>query len=270
MIGPMATTGKAGSRDPLAPYRGRVGSNLRDRLTWALQLAQRPAETITPGDLENLRYEMAAALEAGGHKTESVESPRIPDAEEAQAIHARLKDFFEKLLEEEEIPLDGSLRKQVYKLNRGSGKWERWELGTPNSVDALLEQLIPPYGHLIRECEAPRALGKGERCGVWFVAKRDWQTFCSARCNNRAGAQAFREKKKEKEQKNRRRQKRRRSATSRPSSSRGARRPAASRPPSDLPGRPLPTAAGPARKRRDSSRKVASSYGPRPDSTAPN
>jgi hypothetical protein len=183
------------SHDALAPYRERIGLRPRDRLTWALQLAQRPADGLTPGDWENVRGEIAAALEAAGYQDEAVQSVRLPDLEEARAIREGLATFFVRLLHGEEIRPLPSQRRPVYRFNRGSGLWQRWELGRPDSVDALLERLVPVYGHLIRECAAPRVRGaSGQRCSVWFVATRSYQTFCSARCHNRAGARAFRAK----------------------------------------------------------------------------
>jgi len=181
-------------------------------------LAQRPLSAITPADWENIRHEIAAALEASGHGDESVQSDRLPDVEKAQKIHADLANFFGQLLLGEEIRPDSfrSVRSPTYRFNRGSGKWERWDHGKRDPVDVLLEQLIPTYGHLIKVCAAPPARGEaGERCGTWFVAWRPPQIFCSPKCHNRAGAKAFREKKKEKDKR-----KRRRRATSRSSSAR--------------------------------------------------
>jgi len=193
---------KAPHQDPTARvgqqfalYRTRVGSRPIDRLTWALRLAQRPRDTITAADWENIRHEIAASLETSGHRGESVQSVHLPDVGEAQEIQVELATFFGKLLRGEEIYPKPSLRRPTYRLNRGSGRWERWELGTPDLVDALLEVLIPAWGHLIRECAALRVRGKGEeRCGTWFVAWRPYQIYCSARCHNRAGARAFRER----------------------------------------------------------------------------
>src|SRR5215470_3110849 len=93
----------------LGVYRARIGPRPVDRLTWALRLAQRPLSAITPADWENIRHEIAAALEASGHRGESVQSDRLPDVEEARKIHADLANFFGRLLLGKEFKPDRSV-----------------------------------------------------------------------------------------------------------------------------------------------------------------
>lgn len=50
-----------------------------------------------------------------------------------------------------------------------------------------LGKLLLDFGHLVKECPAPKLRGKpGELCETWFVASRPNKLYCSSACQSRA------------------------------------------------------------------------------------
>lgn len=57
----------------------------------------------------------------------------------------------------------------------------------PVSAARALGKLLVDYGHLVKECPAPKLRGKpGELCETWFVASRPNKLYCSSACQSRA------------------------------------------------------------------------------------
>jgi hypothetical protein len=66
---------------------------------------------------------------------------------------------------------------------------QTWEL----RARVRLARVIEEAGHLLKECPAPAPRGEaGDTCGIWFVASRPNQEYCSATCQSRATTRAQR------------------------------------------------------------------------------
>ncbi len=56
-----------------------------------------------------------------------------------------------------------------------------------------LGKLLVDYGHLVKECPAPKLRGQpGETCETWFVASRPNKLYCSSACQSRATTAGYR------------------------------------------------------------------------------
>src|SRR5262249_12687812 len=126
-------------RAALDAYRARVGPRPIDRMNWAIRVAQQPAGALTPGVQADLPYEIAAFLEAEGYRADT-QLVHIPGPGEIEDFRRELTKIFRQLLAGEEIRPQPSLRRPVYRFNRGAERWERWELGKSNFIDFLLEK----------------------------------------------------------------------------------------------------------------------------------
>ena len=70
-------------------------------------------------------------------------------------------------------------------------RWDGVEFGWPGRAAQTLGDLIEKEGSFLKECPAPLPRDE-EACGVWFVAKRPKQEYCSATCQSRASTRAAR------------------------------------------------------------------------------
>lgn len=188
----------------------RIGTEPRDRLRWLVGLVQRPPAGQTAGDRENLRLELGAFIYADGPRgrwigtvsfTESgpVYDNWLPEGK-IKPILRWLGEMVTAAVRREPVWLDPGVRRErrglfwsqdrgrFYEAPSGEVSWDR-------RAARALANLLKDYGHLLRECPAPAIRAKaGETCGVWFVAQRPDQEYCSTTCRSRAGARAWREK----------------------------------------------------------------------------
>jgi hypothetical protein len=190
----------------------RIGKTPRARLAWAVNLVHRDLKSLTPGDYENLRLELAAFLyrpipdryfrhlkahlgELPSRPLEPVPWPEVPD------ILHRIREVIECVVRRE--PFSALENAGTLRLiwNQHERRWFHVFITQDSLADQAADTLWPlivAWGHLVRTCPAPKKRGKpGEACGAWFVAKRPNQLFCTSMCQSRASTRAKRNRERE-------------------------------------------------------------------------
>ncbi|MBI4537171.1 MAG: hypothetical protein HY712_04350 [candidate division NC10 bacterium] len=186
----------------------RVGTTPRERLAWVVAAVQRQPKDMTPGDRQNLRVEMAGFYH---FETHAQGTPYIPTEEEAQEALRAFGQAIQRAVRRERISAGEIITEATGRRVRagelvsdlaavwdsGAGRFVAWDCTTaewPTRATFALVRLIVESGHLLKECPAPASRGKeGEMCGVWFVANRPTQEYCSGTCQSRASTRAARE-----------------------------------------------------------------------------
>jgi hypothetical protein len=188
----------------------RVGTTPRERLAWAVRAVQRSRKEQTPGDWDNLCTELAefasedgmirSALDWGGAAEKRKEWGQ-PNREEALAMLTRMGEMIEATVRRQPVrvgTVHGTLflyRINVRFENRPLAVWvPRWDgvkFDWTERAAHILGGLIRMTGSLLKECPAPLPRDE-EACGVWFVARRPKQEYCSATCQTRASTRAAR------------------------------------------------------------------------------
>jgi hypothetical protein len=185
----------------LNPYIDRVGRSPQGQLGWALRLAQRQPESMTPGDWDNMRHEITAFLALHGYSSQSPVGHRLglPPEEVAHEIRKQLHEILAAVIQRGPDPIHlGRIQTMLGLCWRDDvQRFTRWTASTgyPSLIASALQPLLEQHGHLVRACGAPSPRGGAdETCGLWFVAARVQQRFCSPRCQSRATTRAYREK----------------------------------------------------------------------------
>jgi len=188
--------------------KGRIGRTRRDRLAWVVRKVQEDPRTMTPPDVENLRLELAVFVSARGLRpygeTGSIsgKSGQVdqPTEAEARTMLERMGEMVQHAVNREPVPVAQVRGGLTLRWMDFEGKqwWQRdwsdfrtlsWEEQAAHAVAELLER----EGHFLKECPAPAIRAKqGETCGLWFVANRPRQEYCSATCQSRASTRAAR------------------------------------------------------------------------------
>ncbi len=200
----------------------RVGREPRERLAWALVFAQRDLGSLTPGDWENIRWELWSftltpwwkLAEAGWGQGRIYEAYDFP--EQADVISAQTK-FGETLadLQHKGFSMIGPVAEILIV------PWSRTEKG--QTLRVALEELTPGefpppdslycplsefsiyaesrFGLLIGQFGEYLQICPEEDCGRWFVANRSNQDYCSSRCQMRAATNRYRQKRKKRKKK---------------------------------------------------------------------
>lgn len=194
----------------------RVGTTPMERLDWAIRFARTDLGALSRGDWWNLRLELTAFAEllirepdvarrsrrVGLVKAEPEQHAASVYAEtEARELHREFSRIIGRLLQGDSVKIGSYELTLALERLRGSapGAAGPVRLRTtfpPGASRAthVLGHLLGIYGHLVKECPAPRPRGAaGERCGRWFVARRPNQMYCCARCQSRATTRAARQ-----------------------------------------------------------------------------
>ena len=190
----------------------RIGKTKRDRLAWLISLAQnsfslnrekeKVLKVMMPGAWADRKVELAffASLTTDGL---SVEDGKIDMTEDqVKAILLRVNEMMKAAVNREEIRIDPFSCGGYLSWNASSGRYD-WKEVTEGWTGRMIKttiDLILEYGHLIRKCPAPPKHDKrGTECGTWFLANREDQQYCSARCQSRSTTRAARARGKAKE-----------------------------------------------------------------------
>ncbi len=200
----------------------RVGREPIERLAWALAFVQKDLGSLTPGDWENIRWQLWAfnlipwwkPSEAGADQRRIYDAYEFP--EQADVISAQTK-FGETLtdLKQKGFSMIGPVIEMLIVPWLGTEKGQNMraafeaitpgELPPPDSLTYPLSEftvyseyrfglLIGQFGEYLHICP-------GKDCGRWFVASRTNQDYCSSRCQMRSATNRYRQKKKKRKKK---------------------------------------------------------------------
>lgn len=194
----------------------RIGRTRKEHLAWIIGIVQNSfridkgkAEiNMTRGDLDNRKIEFRLfglfpnLIDEGIFI--SADKLEMSD-EEVKSILKKVRSIIERVLERREIEIDpfscgGTL---LWNDLRRAYYWEEMAEGwTAKVIKTTLDRILE-YGHLIKKCPAPPPPPKddkrGRECGNWFLANREDQVYCSARCQSRATTRAARAREKAKQ-----------------------------------------------------------------------
>lgn len=191
----------------------RIGRTRKEHLAWIIGVIQNSFRIIegeaipnmTRGDLDNRKIEFSLfglfpnLIDEGVFI--SADKMEMND-EEVKSILIKVRSIIERVAERREIEIDpfscgGTLS---WSDSHRTYYWKETAEGWTGKIIRALIDLIIEYGHLIRKCPAPAWHDKkGRECGTWFLANRDDQQYCSARCQSRATTRAARAREKAKE-----------------------------------------------------------------------
>jgi len=123
-----------------------------------------------------------------------------PDQDNARDILERMREVIARAVKREPVLLRETRSSEtvglVWFAERSTWVPTSSLGGSMNQADhaaLALGDLLREAGALLKECPAPASRSKqGETCGVWFVAKRPNQEYCSAVCQSRASTRAKR------------------------------------------------------------------------------
>lgn len=194
----------------------RVGTTPMERLDWAIRFARTDLGALSRGDWSNLRLELTAFAELLIKEHDAAKRSRregLLKAEperhaagvypelETRELHREFSRIIGRLLQSDSVKIGSyevtlTLERLRYPT-AGTARPVRLRTGFPpgpSRATHVLGHLLGIYGHLVKECPAPRPRGAaGERCGRWFVARRPNQVYCCARCQSRATTRAARQ-----------------------------------------------------------------------------
>ncbi len=193
----------------------RIGFTPRDRLAWLVNVVQKRFEDLPPGERNDLRLAVVLYVmndpsrqpreSKAEFATYRYEGQDSPTDEEVRDTLTHFEGVLRDVARREKLTSPSRGRESEYlSWNEQAGRYVYGEVYSKRTWKeavrfALWRQLVE-YGHLVKECRAPRRRGKpGEVCGLLFVAKRPNQDFCSSTCRGRAGVRAVRARKREKE-----------------------------------------------------------------------
>lgn len=198
----------AGIGRAILAVSSRVGFTPKDRLTWLVSVAQRRIEDFTPGERDDVTLALSLYV-----FTDPARSPRqgraeflpylgeprtLPTKTEIQEILTRCEEQLRAVARRENLTAPSRPRQSEHlEWEKGAGRYAYREVyakwSWTDGVRFALWRQLEAYGHLVKECRAPRRRGKPkEICGALFVAKRPNQDFCSSTCRGRAGIRAVR------------------------------------------------------------------------------
>lgn len=211
---PVATDGLLSAADVDAA-QPRVGKTPTERLEWAVWFTQADLRALTRGDWLNLRLELSAFAgvlirehdrEVPLRLRERRAAPTAGESavfaeDDVRELHGEFARVIGRLLQSDSVVVG------TYQVTLTVERWlppaqgmgrpvrlrTTFPLGTSRATH-VLAHLLGIYGHLVKECPAPRPRGaKDERCGRWFLARRPNQVYCTTRCQSRATTRASRE-----------------------------------------------------------------------------
>lgn len=186
----------------------RIGTAPRDRLAWVVRIVQQNPTEWTPGDRENLKLELAGFYHS---ESRAQGMPYYPADDEVKETLQAFRKAIERAVHRERISAGEIIGEIIGRRFRAgevltflsavwdasAGRFVAWDGDTaewPTRVMFTLVRLLVEWGHLVKECPAPASRGReGEACGVWFVANRPTQEYCSGTCQSRASTRAVRE-----------------------------------------------------------------------------
>jgi len=164
--------------DELTKAAGRVGSNGRQQLEWALRLVYDPdVKSWGAGRWRDLQIELGLFRGAGkmlsvfrkGAKL-PVRHPIFPDEQETKKIHKALVDSLAGY----------SARNEIVRRWTGATSFTlrdgRFDFAVGDLVVGCLVKfmsLLGEFSDYVRQCA---------KCNQWFVGRKPGQTFCSKRC----------------------------------------------------------------------------------------
>jgi hypothetical protein len=226
----------------------RVGRDPDERLQWALEFAQRDLGRLTPGDWDNLRWELHALATTvvwwdtlpkyhreklrqafGRHKLPGTITTSLPSREAVQRTQKRflgiLEQFKEKgYAETGEIPIGYFVQFHRSPLRRRD---TASELATmffpPLYIDMdpgyrrkpiqriggeFQNHALVKFAELLAGHPGLVRICPEEKCGRWFVASRLNREYCSKRCQMRAATRAYRKRQGQAAQKGRKKRRR--------------------------------------------------------------
>jgi hypothetical protein len=186
----------------------------RRRMEWAAAFAQEDLETLSPGRLTDVWFEMTAFQLWGGHHFEGAGGIELtdlkrPDVIPLQRVQQEFRRIFASVIARKDFDIppfvvrmsywyafEPSLTKTVTPLTGEGDPDKRFALAV-----FALALLLDDYGKLIKTCPAPKLRSRtGEVCGRWFIGRPN-QTYCSPLCQNRATTRASRQKQRQPPQK---------------------------------------------------------------------
>lgn len=181
-----------------------VGETPRERLAWAMKFVQGNPRALSAGERLNDQLALAAFEGQGSGGTitrwtdrwgnRDLHKPTPAETDKAREQMARV---LRAVVRREAVKVGPITSTERLEWNSQQGRFYLWQtVGTSWSERPVLalNRLIVDHGHLVKECPAPAVRAKaGETCGVWFVANRPKQEYCSARCQTRAATRAYRE-----------------------------------------------------------------------------
>jgi hypothetical protein len=195
-------------KDEAARLRARVGKSARERLEWALRMVRAGQGGMTSGEKEDFRAALGVFAKGGTFAESAVDSPsavEVPSPQDAQIILDNMTSIVSAAVGRQGSNLfRRSWTNTRLVWNRTTGRFVRmsdaaafnWTIGANDTLGHLIED----FGHLVRRCGVTESQQKqtAGACGQIFLALREGQEFCSARCRARAGMRRFRSKAKAK------------------------------------------------------------------------
>lgn len=173
----------------------------RSRLDWAVRLAGNIRE-LSKNDLaaRNTKAELYAFIGACGLPVPAsfiISWPGFdkregtPDSNRAyRVVLRRWEKSIGSVINREQVRV---ITKNVSTVLSWSSKKKRYVESTcfeddlDTLADRALTALLLRYGHLVKQCPAPRLQnGSTTPCESWFVAKRTNNLYCSPQCQSRA------------------------------------------------------------------------------------
>lgn len=161
--------------------RARVGSRLR----WAVvDFAAQEITALRPARRRAMKEELLAFI--GPPMFARGESVELPSDEELEAAHARVREIIRSLVTSGRAVIARGI------VEVGRDAQSAWttvnhpddDIATDAAV--ALGRLLARNGHRVKECPAPRTVGKADpvRCRRWFLGRPN-QRCCSEACANR-------------------------------------------------------------------------------------
>lgn len=182
---------------------GRIGPSSPERLAWIVREVQKVRDDRTPADWDNLRTELAVfvVVGVGGAFADPHGKVHRPELDEAKLILRELGAMIASAVGRERVDVGSTLIRNRLVWDTATGRYTTIPMGPYGAGEGWssrlrrkLARLLEEHGHSLKECPAPETRDPKARCGVWFVANRPRQSYCSARCQSRAATQAYRKK----------------------------------------------------------------------------
>jgi hypothetical protein len=186
---------------------GRAFLKKRDRLGWAVSLAQEPLAQCSPGRMYDLRIELAAFLAyGGGWRFGGDGDMPLPTIEELHAAQGEFTPIIGGVVQGESRTLGPYPATMHIRAQNGRATVRELldlkQVSLPLQAGYALGRLLGELdrdlmaagylGPVIKVCPAPQARGTAaEPCGRWFVGRPN-QVYCSSQCQNRAATRATR------------------------------------------------------------------------------
>lgn len=187
----------------LEEARGRIGNTAEDLMRWVIRFSRLEMSELVEAELLTVRFELAKFGESralvGRHRdtfpwpvargTGQLLDQELPSVKTVVMYQTKIRQVLQKIVEEREICFHTP--PMAHRLS-----WSG-EVGDPNDLSYFvtasdepdgpytyaLIQLLASCGSYLRECN---------ECHQIFFADRRNQTYCSNRCQTRAGTRRYR------------------------------------------------------------------------------